>query len=252
MRDPRHILITGASSGIGAALAFNYAAPGILLSLHGRNAERLEKIAVQARRRGAEVATRIGDVTEAQGMASWVEERDGVQKIDLVIANAGVSAASADADEMAGQTQHVFAVNVEGVFNTVHPALALMRKRGEGQIALVSSLAGFRGFAGAAAYAASKAAVRVYGEALRAEMEPHGIEINVICPGFIKTPMTDANGFKMPFLMSAARAARFVRKGLENDRARIAFPWQMYVLIRMITALPQAVLDILVRFLPRK
>lgn len=233
-------------------MAFNYAAPGIVLSLHGRNAERLERIAVQARRRGAEVATRVGDVTETQNMAAWIEERNGVQKIDLVVANAGIGVSSSGVEGLAEQTRRVFDVNVNGIFNTIHPALSLMMKRKSGQIAIVSSLAGFRGFAGSSAYAASKAAVRVYGEGLRAEMAPYGIEINVICPGFIKTPMTEANPFRMPFLMSAARASRFVRKGLESNRARIAFPWQMYAGIRLITALPQPLLDVIAKVLPRK
>jgi short-subunit dehydrogenase len=252
MRDPRHILITGASSGIGAALAFTYAAPGIILSLHGRKAERLERTAAQARRRGAEVATHMGDVTDAETMAAWIKERDKAAAIDLIIANAGISGKTSRIEEIDDQSKTVFAVNVSGVFNTIHPALPLMKERGFGQIAIVSSLAGFRGFAGSSAYAASKAAVRVYGEGLRAEMAPYGVEVNVICPGFIKTPMTDANPFQMPFLMSPERAARLIRKGLADNKARIAFPWQMYAIVRFLAALPQPMMDFVAARLPKK
>jgi short-subunit dehydrogenase len=253
MLNPRHILITGASSGIGAALALHYAGQdNVRLSLHGRNAERLEAIAAQARRRGAEVSTFLGDVTDAEGMAAWIASCDQVSEIDLVIANAGITGGTPQVQNLANQTKAVFTVNVIGVFNTIHPALLPMMQRKRGQIAIVSSLAGFRGFAGSAAYGASKAAVRLYGESLRADMAPYNIEINVICPGFIKTPMTDVNPFPMPFLMSVERAASYICKGLASNRARIAFPWQMYGIVRILAALPQFFIDFIVLRLPKK
>ncbi len=252
MLSPRHIAITGASSGIGGALALTYASMGVILSLHGRNADRLERVAGLARAWGAEVAVHAGDVTDSKGMVAWIVERNDVADIDLLIANAGISAASSRVDEMEAQTKAIFDINVTGVFNTIHPALSLMMRRRRGQIAIVASLAGFRGFAGSSAYAASKAAVRIYGEGLRAEMSPHGVEVNVICPGFIKTPMTEVNSFDMPFLMSPERAAQIIRKGLALNRARIAFPWQMYAFIRLLAALPQPLMDFIAERLPRK
>jgi short-subunit dehydrogenase len=253
MLNPHHILITGASSGIGAALALTYAGQeGVRLSLQGRNAERLEAIASQARHRGAEVSTYLGDVTDAEKMAVWIAERDKTAEIDLVIANAGISGGTSEAQDLADQTKAIFTVNVTGVFNTIHPALPLMVRRRRGQVAIVASLAGFRGFAGSAAYGASKAAVRLYGESLRADMAQQGVEINVVCPGFIKTPMTDVNRFSMPFLMSPERAARIIRKGLASNRARIAFPWQMYTMIRILAALPQFLMDAIALRLPKK
>jgi short-subunit dehydrogenase len=252
MRDPSHILITGASSGIGAALAVMYACSGIFLSLHGRNAERLERVAAQARRRGADVVTRTCDVTDAEAMAAWIVARDAAMPLDLVVANAGISNGTLREDERAEQTKTIFAVNVGGVFNTIHPALPLMAQRRRGQIAVISSLAGFRGLPGSSAYAASKAAVRIYGEALRAEMAPYEVEVSVVCPGFVKTPMTDVNPFKMPFLMSPERAARLIRKGLEVNRARIAFPWQTYAIVRFFADLPQPLMDFIAARLPRK
>ena len=146
----------------------------------------------------------------------------------------------------------IFSVNVDGVINTVQPALALMTKRQQGQIAIISSIASFRGFPGAPAYCASKAAVRVYGEGLRGEAARHGVEINVVCPGFIKTPMTDANPFPMPLMMEAARAARLIGDGLAANRARIVFPFALYAAIRILTALPQPLIDFIAQKTPKK
>ncbi|MDR3424985.1 MAG: SDR family NAD(P)-dependent oxidoreductase [Alphaproteobacteria bacterium] len=252
MRDSRHILITGASSGIGAALATDYAAPGVRLALHGRNEERLSHVAEQARQRGADVLTHIGDVTDAKDMAAWVVGQDAEAPIDLLIASAGISGGTALFCESADQVKAIFAVNVTGVFNTVQPALSLMMQRKRGQIALLSSLAGFRGFPGAPAYCASKAAVRVYGEGLRGEMARHNVQINVVCPGFVKTPMTDVNPFPMPFLISAERAASLIRKGLAANCARIAFPLPMYIGVRFLTALPQPLIDAITSRMPKK
>ena len=252
MRDPRHILITGASSGLGAALALTYAAAGIRLSLHGRDAERLEQVAAQARQRSAKVSTHLGDVADAQDIAAWIEACDRDSALDLIIANAGISGGTSQRQESAAQVNAIFAVNVTGVFNTIHPALPLMMRRRRGQIAIISSLAGFRGFAGAPAYCASKAAIRVYGEGLRAEVAGQGVDINVVCPGFIKTPMTDHNPFSMPFLMSAEHAARLIRQGLMANRARIAFPWLLYAVIRLLTALPQPIIEWITTRMPKK
>lgn len=247
-----HILITGASSGIGAALALLYAAPDARLSLHGRSAERLARVAAEAEKRGAMVSTTTGDVSDAEDMAAWIAAMDRLQPLDLVIANAGVSRGSDTGGADAAQTKALFATNWDGVLNTIHPALALMLGRNRGQIAIISSLAGYRGFGGSAAYCASKAAVRVYGEALRAEMAPHGIKVNVVCPGFIKTPMTDVNPFPMPFLMDAVKAARIIRAGLEQNRARIAFPLIMHALAQFIAWLPQDWVNRRMASTPRK
>ncbi len=232
-----HILITGASSGIGAALAVLYAGPNVRLSLHGRSAERLGQVAAEAEKRGATVGVHTGDVTDAAAMKKWIEGADVLQPLDLVIANAGVSRGSLSMN--GDETKALFATNWDGVLNTIHPAIDRMQSRGRGQVALMASLAGFRGFAGSAAYCASKAAVRVYGEGLRGDLAPHGIDVNVICPGFIKTPMTDVNRFPMPFLMDTERAARMIQKGLQQNRARIAFPWPMHVLVNILSLLPQ-------------
>ena len=252
MREPRHILITGASSGLGEALAKAYARAGVRLALGGRNRERLEAVAAGCRASGAEVATGVLDVTDAAGLAAWIEREDRIAPIDLVIANAGASAGTGSGGETAEQARRIFAVNFDGAVNTLQPAIRLMAARGHGQLALMSSLASFRGFPGAPAYCASKAAVRVYGEALRGPLARRGIAVSVICPGFVRTPMTAANKFPMPFLIEADRAAAIIRRGLARRRARIAFPRRLYAIAWLLAALPPGVTDRWLAALPEK
>lgn len=252
MRDPRAILITGASSGIGEALAIAYARPGIFLGLLGRDRDRLTRVADTCRQRGAQVLDECRDVTDATGLAGWLQQVDTTHPLDLVIANAGVSAGTARGFEDAEQTRRLFAVNVDGVFNTVLPLIPALVARRRGQIAIMSSLASFRGLPGAPAYCASKAAVRVWGEALRTELAPTGVSVSVICPGFIESRMTASNNFHMPMLMPAARSAEIIVRGLARDRGRIAFPWPMYLATRLIAAVPDFLVDPLLRRAPRK
>ena len=251
-REPRSILVTGASSGIGAALAKAYAAPGATLFLGGRDAGRLAAVAAACRENGAACRERIHDATDAGDTAAWVHACDGRTPLDLVIANAGVSAGAGSVGEGEEQARRIFAVNFDGALNTVLPVLPAMIARGRGQIALMSSLAGFRGFPGAPAYCASKAALRVWGEGQRAWLRDRGVGLSVICPGFVRTPMSDGNPYPMPFLMEAGRAAEIVKRGLARDRARIAFPWQTYWTVRILAALPAAWSDALLRRLPNK
>lgn len=251
MLNPRSILITGASSGIGRALAIDYAAPGITLHLGGRNQPRLAEVASACRAKGAHVREAVVDVRDEAAMKDWLETAHASAPLDLVIANAGISLGYTREYDMARHMADTFAVNVTGVFNTVHPALAVMTGRG-GQIAIVSSLAGFHGLPSSPAYSTSKNAVKAYGEALRGLVAAEGIEVNVVCPGFIESPMTARNDFAMPFMMSAEKCAKVIRKGLEKNKARIAFPWPMLAAVRLMTMLPEAWLDRLLRRAPRK
>ena len=249
----RHsILITGASSGIGAALAVGYAAAGVTLFLSGRDTGRLVGVAESCRAAGASVHDHVVDVTDSEAMAVWVARCDDVLPLDLAIANAGVSAGTGGGGESDEQARGVFAVNVGGVMNTILPAMKAMRRRRHGQLAIMSSLAAFRGFPGAPAYCASKAAVRIWGEALRGWIAAEGVAVSVICPGFIKTPMSDGNPYPMPFLMEADAAARIIIRGLDRNRARIAFPLPVYLAAQATAALPPGLTDRLFRKLPRK
>lgn len=258
MREPTSILITGASSGIGAAFALSYARAGTLLALTGRDKARTEQVAAACRAKGATVLAETIDVTDAAAMADFATRAHAAKPLDLVIANAGISAGSGGKGESLEQTRRVLAVNIDGVVNTIGPAIALLRAKSRngaaprGQIAIVSSLAGFRGFPGAPSYCASKAAVKVWGEALRGELHRDGIEVTVICPGYIRTPLTEGNRFPMPLIMDADRAVRIMRRGLERNRARIAFPWILQFILRIVAALPPGWIDPLFRNLPKK
>ena len=178
MLYPRNILITGGSSGIGEALALYYAASGVFLALSGRNNDRLNAIAKKCEAKGAIVKAALVDVTDYNAMKEWIEDVDHHCPLDLVIANAGISGGTAGLDkgEEISQIQNIFSVNVDGVFHTIEPALKKMSERNAGQIAIVSSLAGFRGWPGAPAYSASKGAVRFYGEALRGALKDTNIK----------------------------------------------------------------------------
>ena len=219
------IVITGASSGIGEALALEYAAPGVALALSGRDGERLNAVAESCRTRGAAVDAVALDVTDRAALADWLTRFDDAHPVDLLVANAGVSIdkdnSSLDDFSIVRQTM---AVNVDGVFNTVEPLIGRMMGRRRGQIALVSSLASFIGLPYSASYNASKAAVRVWGESIRYVLKKHGVGVSVICPGFVTTRLTANAPFPMPFLMTAAQAAVIIRRGLASNRPRIAFP----------------------------
>ena len=250
--SPRAILITGASSGLGAALARHYAAAGVRLFLHGRDDARLAAVAAACTKAGAAVETHIGEVNDAATMTAWIAACDHAQPLDLVIANAGISGGTAGGPEGADQVRRIFAVNVDGVLNTVLPAVAAMTARGQGQIAVMSSIAGFLGLPNAPAYCASKTAVKTLGEGMRGPIAAAGVAVTVICPGYVKTPMTDANDFTMPFLMSVEQAAGLIAAGLAANKARIAFPWPMVAAVRLLALLPPDMLAWLMARLPAK
>lgn len=251
-RKITHALITGGSSGIGAALALAYAHRGVGLTLGGRNTDRLETIAASCRAAGVDVETNAIDVTNAGDVGEWIRDADSRRPLDLVIANAGISAGTGGGEENAAQARSIFAVNVDGVINTVQPAIDILRPRQRGQIAIMSSLAGFMGAPGAPAYSASKAAVRMWGDSLRPDLAADGIALSVICPGFVRSPMTDVNSFRMPFLMEAERAAEIVLAGLDRERSLIAFPLRAYFAVRLVAALPTGLRSRLLARGPRK
>lgn len=249
VRSPRSILITGASGGIGAALAESYAAPGKYLALCGRDIARLGAVADLCRRHGASVAETVLDVTDARAVASWVAEADRATPLDLAIVNAGIQGGPfrAGRGEMREEVERVMQVNFGGACNTIHPLLEAMRPRRHGQIALIASLAALRGLPYSPGYCASKAALKAYGEALRGWLTPEGIAVCVVLPGFVETRMSNSVIGPKPLMISTHRAARIIRRGLERGRRQIAFPYILYLGTQLLRTLPAAVADRLLR-----
>ncbi|HYM01702.1 MAG TPA: SDR family NAD(P)-dependent oxidoreductase [Stellaceae bacterium] len=245
MKNPRSILITGASGGIGAALARAYAGPGVALALVSRNADRLERVAEPCRRAGAEVRTAQLDVAEAEPLQAWIEAIDRSRPLDLVIANAGITGGLAKdgSGESPSDVRRMMSINFAGACNTIHPLIPAMRRRGRGQIALMSSIAAHRGLPYSPAYCASKAALRAYGEALGAWLRPQGVDVSVILPGFVDTHLSGHVSGPKPLQLTPERAARIVVRGLARRRARIAFPLLLDIGMRILGALPPALVD---------
>jgi short-subunit dehydrogenase len=237
------LLITGASSGIGQALALALAAPGVTLHLGGRDEGRLESVAASCRAKGAITRPHAISVTDAEAMRAWILS---VGRLDLVIANAGISAGMADGGENEAQIRTIFATNLDGVLNTVLPAMATMAGQTpdtagiRGRIAVVASVAAFIPGPGAPAYCASKAAADswVVGSAPAARRQ--GIVLTSLCPGFVVSPMTASNAFPMPGLMSAERAAAIMLRAIRRNATRSAFPVWIATGARLAALLPPA------------
>lgn len=245
---PKSILITGASNGIGKALAIHYAKSGISLFLSGRNEQRLEETANRCRNKGATVSTWIGDVSDESGIKQWIIKSDRQQRLNLVIANAGVALGSSTVEGLHKAAIDSYEINVTGVFNTIHPALDVMSKRrpypvNDAQVAIMSSVMGYVGMARSPAYSSSKATVKHYGEALRGTFRAMGIGVTVICPGYVASQITTNNTSTMPFIMPADKAAAIIAKGLARNKPRITFPWQMVIITRICMNLPAFIAD---------
>lgn len=220
------ILITGASSGLGAGLARAYASAGVRLVLVGRNAERLDAVAHACRASGAEVVTGQFDVGVAEPLGGWLLARDEEAPFDLLIAAAGVSAGASVAGEPEGVALAAMQVrtNLLGTIHTIEPLLPRLVARGTGQVAVVASVAALRGLPYSCGYSASKAGIRAYGEALRGLLSPRGVAVSVVVPGFFDTPMTDRWKGPTPFMVGLDRMVAVIRRGLDKRRPRITFP----------------------------
>ena len=251
MKKPGAILITGANSGIGQALAIEYAGPNQELFLVARNKKRLEEIKKKCQEKGAKVNILDIDVREKEKINKFLKKISIKNNIDLVIANAGISAAKISDIEEQEQIEELIDINIKGVLNIINPVKRIMMEQKNGQIVIMSSLASFKAVTGSESYSASKAYVRVFGEGLRLKLAKFNIKVNVICPGYVKTPLTYLNNFPMPFLMSSKKAAKIIKKGLDKNKSRIAFPWVLYGLILFITSLPVRLSDYIFMKLPR-
>jgi len=236
------VFLTGASSGIGEALARLYAARGATLGLVARRGDFLEKLKPSL---GTTVETYACDVRDAAAMreaGAAFMQRHG--RPDLVIGNAGVSygnitTAANDVEVF----REVLDINVIGLVNTFHPFAAAMREARAGTLAGIASVAGFRGLPGATAYSASKAAAISYLEGLRVEMRPKDVRVVTVCPGFIATPMTEHNPYPMPFIIEADDAARRIARVLDSSKSFAVIPWQMAIVGRVLKLVPNALFD---------
>jgi short-subunit dehydrogenase len=240
MKNPRSILITGGSSGIGEGLLKAYAAPGMTLAFNGRDRTRIEKVAEHLRSKGATVYSSNVDVTDKEGMAAWIANIDDIAPLDLVIANAGIATPEDPNLSIDDKTKRTFDVNVYGVFNTVHPALERMLRRGSGQIAIISSIAGFTGLPYSPSYSASKAAVKAYGKALRLRYRSRGVRICVVCPGVVHTRMTRDSYMSAPGWLTVDKAVSIIINGLRHNRGLIAFPWFAAAGMRWVSSWPES------------
>jgi NAD(P)-dependent dehydrogenase (short-subunit alcohol dehydrogenase family) len=246
------IVITGASSGIGAALALRYAGPDALLLLVGRDRARLEDVAAGCRKRGARVATATLDVRDHAAARETILGFDEHTPIGVVVASAGITnvLAAGEVIDQATAFHDVIATNLVGVYNVVAPALERMVVRRRGRIGLVSSLAGLRGLPYTPAYSCSKAALRALGDSLRARASPRGVSVTVVYPGFVDTPMDRAISGPKPFRLDAAAAARIIARAIERRRAHCAFPKPLAWAVRSTSLLPTRAADAVLRLFP--
>lgn len=222
-----------------------------MLSICGRNEERLNKTAEECRKFGVEVDARIVDVRMKEDVEAWINEANEKMPLNLVFANAGV----ATLEETTDNVRRTFFVNVLGVINTVLPTIELFKKAPAEQmkhIAITSSIAGYHGMPTCPSYSATKACVKAWGEGLRLSLAPLGIRVSTICPGFIRSRITDKNTCPMPYFMEADKAAEIIAKRIEKNVGLIAFPWQMRLATWLGSILPNVVSDFIYSKLPYK
>jgi short-subunit dehydrogenase len=237
------VVITGASSGIGEALARHYAARGAVLGLISRRS-----VAVSS---GSSYPVDVADEAALAGAAKDFIARFGVP--DLVIANAGISSGTSGVESAdVSKLKKVLEVNVAGLAATFAAFAPAMREAGRGTLAGIASVAGFRGLAGNGAYCASKSAAISWMESLRVELYGSGVSVVCVCPGYIDTPMTRVNRFRMPFLITADDAARRIARAIENKRRLAVIPWQMALVAVALRAMPGWLYDRIASRAPRK
>lgn len=251
MPSLNRVLITGATGGIGGALALEYAKPGRTLFLQGRKTDRLRELAAMCGARGAQVSIHVLDLRDRQALNAWLTEIGEREPLDLVIVNAGLNTniGPHGEGEPREEAQALIEINLLAAMATVDAVLPSMRQRGSGQIALISSLAGYFGLPVTPSYCASKAAIKAYGESLRGWLAPEGVRVNVVMPGYVESAMCEAMPGPKPFLWTPERAARTIRRGLARNQARISFPFPLNLGTWFLAVLPAGVSSTIVRWL---
>lgn len=239
------VLLTGASSGIGEALALEIARRGAVVGLLARRAELLEEIAEKIARGGGTARTFAVDITDADAVALAAHNlRNEFGAIDVLIANAGIGGNNSDARNLqVDAVAEVIDTNLIGAVNSVAAVLPQMLARKSGQLVAISSLAGFRGLPKSAAYCASKAGMTAYFESVRLDVQPRGVVVTIVQPGFIKTPLTAGRAASMPFLMELDDAIPHFLTAIERRKKFAAFPWQLAALVRAAQIFPAFLYD---------
>ena len=238
----QRVFITGASSGIGAALARYYAARGAVLGLVARRRAALQELLATLPGEHAVYTVDVADEAGLRLAAADFSARFGVP--DVVVANAGVSVGTLTEEEGDLRAfERVMRTNVLGMVATFQPFVAPMRARGSGRLVGIASVAGIRGLPGAGAYSASKAAVIAYLESLRVELHGSGVKVVTIAPGYIETPMTAVNRYPMPFMLPADEAARRFVRAIDAGAGYVVIPWQMGVVAKLLRLLPNPIFD---------
>jgi short-subunit dehydrogenase len=245
------VIITGASTGIGRALALEYAARGATLGLMARREELLVQLASSLPVRSYTYAVDVRDAGALEIAAQDFVAHAGWP--DIVIANAGVSAGTLTGEPTDNAVfEEVMATNLIGMMLTFQPFVEAMRRDRKGILVGIASVSGFRGLPGASAYCASKAAAISYLESLRVELHGSGVSVVTICPGYIATPLTARNPYRMPFLMDAKVAARKMTIAIDRRKRFYVLPWQMAIVGRVLRCLPRWLYDVLFARAPRK
>lgn len=250
MPSPK-VFITGASSGIGAALAAYYAREGAVLGLCARRLAPTQSLLSSLRSEGACYRVDVTDAASLRDAAADFTRRFGTP--DIVIANAGVGAGTlTENPEDLPAFRKIIETNVFGIVATFQPFVAAMRSRATGTLVGIASVAGFRGLPGGGAYSSSKSAAITYLESLRVELHGSGVSVVTICPGYIRTPMTAGNRYRMPFLIDADNAARRMARVIAAKRRFAVVPWQMALVAIVLRRLPRWLYDRLAAGAPRK
>lgn len=240
----KNVIIFGASQGIGKALTLEFSGAGASLVLLSNNEKAIEEIAVQISAGGSKCYSKKCDITKIDEIINGISfAREILDTIDLVIINSGIGGPNWMDNFSSSEFAGMFEVNTFGIARVLEHIIPIMKNQGYGTIAGVTSLADIRGYGGSSSYSASKAAASILLEAARVELKKDNIKVITIRPGFVKTAMTDKNEFKMPLLMQTDKAAKIIRKGIENGRSIVQFPFLIVMATRIIKFLPNWLYD---------